>query len=203
MRESTRKLAATPTLFGENRQPITEYLIIPSVSSERRQYIPIGLQRERVIASNLVLVVPNAAPFHFGVLTSTMHMAWVRYVCGRLKSDFRYSNSIVYNNFPWPSCAPPFRAKKQVADSKSKALVAAVEAAADEVLAARAAFSGQSLADLYGDAMPPTLVKAHQLLDRAVDAAYVPDGGKRSWADDGGRVAFLFERYEAMTGGIA
>ncbi len=199
----TRKLAAMPTLFAEIRQPTTNYLLIPLHTSENRTYIPFGYFDANQIVANSCSCVPGATPFHFGVLTSTMHMAWVRYVCGRLESRYRHSNGIVYNNFPWPSCTPAFTAKKQAADSKSKVLVAAVEAAADEVLAARAAYSGQSLADLYGNAMPPPLVKAHQLLDRAVDAAYVPDGGKRSWANDGERVAFLFERYEAMTGGIA
>ncbi len=102
VRETTRKLAALPTLFGENRQPKSDYLLVPSVSSERRPFIPIGYLTSNVIASNLVNIIPDATLYHFGILTSTMHMAWVRQVCGRLKSDYRYSVKLVYNNFPWP-----------------------------------------------------------------------------------------------------
>ena len=116
-----------------------------------------------------------------------MHNAWVRYVCGRLKSDYRYSNSIVYNNFPWPIA--PSDAHKQ-----------RIEAAAQGVLDARAQFPGTSLATLYNpETMPPALVAAHAALDRAVDAAYVPDGGAKSYANDAERVAFLFRRYAALT----
>jgi hypothetical protein len=128
-RETTRELAATPTLFGEIRQPASTYLLIPSVSSENRQYIPIGFIKPSVIGSNLVLFVPNATRFHFGVLSSQMHMAWVRQVCGRLKSDYRYSNKLVYNNFPWP----------QNVSEKQRA---AVEEKAQAVLDARAQFMG-------------------------------------------------------------
>lgn len=101
-RETTRALARTPMLFGEIRQPNGNYLLIPSVSSENRRYIPMGFMPKTVIASNLVLFVPLATLYHFGVLSSEMHMAWVRQVCGRLKSDYRYSNQLVYNNYPWP-----------------------------------------------------------------------------------------------------
>jgi hypothetical protein len=101
-RETTRKLANAAAYFGEIRQPDTRYLLIPSVSSERRRYIPIGFMRPEIIASNLVLLVPGAEVYHFGVLSSAFHMAWVRQVCGRLESRYRYSNRVVYNNFPWP-----------------------------------------------------------------------------------------------------
>jgi hypothetical protein len=186
-REATRKLAATPMLFGEIRQPISLYLMVPSVSSERRPYIPMGLQQLDVIASNLCLVIPGATLFHLGVLSSTMHMAWVRTVCGRLKSDFRYTNEIVYNNFPWPVDA-------------TDAQRAAIAKAAQGVLDARAAFPDATLADLYDPlSAPPALVKAHQALDRTVDAAYVSSGGKKTWASDAERVAFLFELYQRMT----
>lgn len=181
-RATTRRLAETPALFGEIRQPRTKYLLIPSVSSEARPYIPVGFCKSEVIASNLALVVPGAALFHFGVVTSAMHMAWVRQVCGRLKSDFRYSNKLVYNNFPWPPDA----------SDKQKA---AVESAAQAVLDARAQFKGQTLADLYDPhAMPKALRDAHKDLDRAVDKCY------RSAAFDSERVRveYLFDLYQHL-----
>ena len=201
-REGTRKLAATPTLFGEIRQPTASYVLVPRHSSENRRFVPLGFVKPKSICGDSNLCVPNAEAFHFGIMTSTMHMAWVRYVCGRLESRYRYSNGIVYNNFPWPVCTPPHFRTARVLDAKAKKLVADVEAAARGVLDARASFADQSLADLYGDAMPPLLTKAHQALDRTVDAAYVADGGKRTWDNDGKRVAFLFERYKAITGGL-
>lgn len=138
--------------------------------------------KKDVIASNLVYVLPDATLYHFGVLTSTMHMAWVRAVCGRLKSDYRYSAGIVYNNYPWPE--PTERQR------------AAIEKAAQGVLDARAQFPESSLADLYDPlAMPPPLVKAHQVLDHVVDAAY----GKTSFQSEAERVAFLFGLYEKLT----
>ncbi|MDP1652586.1 MAG: N-6 DNA methylase [Rhodocyclaceae bacterium] len=194
-RETTRELAATPTLFGETRQPQGSYILVPRHSSERRQFIPIGFLEAQTIAGDSNLVVPNASPYHFGVLTSTMHNAWVRYVAGRLKSDYRYSAQIVYNNFPWPT-APT---GKQAAD---------IEAAAQAVLDARAAEFARdattTLATLYDpDLMPPALVRAHRELDRAVDAAYAADAKaleeKPKWATDGERVAFLFALYQRLT----
>ncbi len=191
-RPATRKLASFASLFGESRQPNGPYLLIPSVSSERRSFIPIALLKPEVIASNLVFTLPDARPYHFGVLSSSMHNAWVRTTCGRLKSDFRYSASIVYNNFPWP-LAPDARQR------------AAVQAAAEAVLAARAAHADASLADLYDpNLMPPNLVKAHRELDRAVDAVYLarlPAGmtARPKLDSDGRRVAFLFTLYAALT----
>jgi hypothetical protein len=180
-RESTRKLADFPALFGEIRQPDGDYLLVPSVSTENRDYIPIGFMPKDVIASNLVLIVPNATPYHFGILTSNVHMAWVRAVCGRLKSDYRYSAGIVYNNFPWPE---PNEKQRQ-----------AVEVAAQGVLDARASFLGASFAKLYDPTlMPPALAKAHRELDKAVKNAY---GGK-GFASEAERVADLMERYIAL-----
>ena len=154
----TRRIAETPTIFRETYNPST-FIIIPSVSSERRRYIPIGFLDSNTIATNLVLIIPDATLYHFGVLTSNIHMAWVRTVCGRLKSDYRYSKDIVYNNFPWPD-----------ATEEQKA---AIEAAAQGVLDERAAFPGSSLADLYDPlSMPPELLKAHRTLDKAVWVAY-------------------------------
>ncbi len=190
-RPATWALAATATLFGENRQPTSRYVVIPRHSSERRQFVPMGFLGPDTIVGDSNVCVPDATRYHFGVLTSTMHNAWVRYVAGRIKSDYRYSNQIVYNNFPWPTAPTPEQ-------------IAAVETAAQAVLDARdaefARDAATTLAILYDpDTMPPALAKAHQALDRAVDAAYVPDGGKRKWASDGERVAFLFTLYQKYT----
>lgn len=172
-----------PTQFERIRQTDQPYLLIPSVSSENRKFIPIGYMQPEVIASNLVFMLPNATLYDFGILNSTMHNAWIRTTCGRLKSDYRYSNTIVYNNYPWP-------------DEPSDKQCAAIEAAAQAVLDARAQYPQSSLADLYDPlTMPSALVKAHQQLDRAVDASY----RKASFSSDAQRVAFLFERYQQLT----
>lgn len=227
----TRKLAGTPTRFHVENIPTTSYLVIPEVSSERRAFIPIGFMQPDTLCSNLVKIVPKATHFHFGVLTSTMHMAWVRAVCGRLKSDYRYSAGIVYNNFPWPdlqdttSTVRTERSRPQdgevevspqhpstsaadapyAQDERSARLREAIERAAQAVLDARAAFPDSSLADLYDPlSMPSTLAKAHQTLDRAVDAAYIAAekaAGRKPprLGSDAERVAFLFERYQQLT----
>lgn len=189
--KQTQQDAGTPTLFQKIRQPKSNYLLIPSVSSERRNYVPIGFMNANVVVSNLVYAVPDATLFHFGVMTSAMHNAFMRFTCGRLKSDFRYSNTIVYNNFPWPGFAG-----EPLSDKHRNA----IEQAAKGVLDARAQFAGASLADLYDPlTMPPALLKAHQKLDTAVDAAYQPSGGKKSYASDAERVAFLFDLYQRIT----
>jgi len=179
----TREWASYPALFSENRQPITDYLAIPKVSSERRLYIPIAYVSKDWIASGSLLVMPNAQPYHFAILSSVMHMAWMRNTCGRMKSDYQYSVSIVYNNFPWP----------QDVNDKQKA---AVEKAAQAVLDARKQFPAASLADLYDPvAMPPVLRGAHTMLDKTVDSAY----GKKGFNSDAERVAFLFDLYQKYT----
>lgn len=179
----TRKLADVPTRFHVENMPKNSYLIIPEVSSERRRYIPIGYEHPETLASNLVKIIPNASLFHFGLLTSEMHMTWVRYVCGRLKSDYRYSKDIVYNNFPWPQ-APT---EKQVK---------AVDTIAQQVLDIRSTFVGSSLADLYDPlTMPPSLVKVHQDLDRAVDLCYRP----QVFPNETRRIEYLFELYKLYT----
>ncbi len=184
--QPTRKLALTPTRFHVENIPSSTYLIVPKVSSERREIIPIGFESETTLSSDLVFVVASASLFHFAVLTSAMHMAWVRSVCGRLESRYRYSAGIVYNNFPWPIDA-------------SNAQRAAIEKAAQTVLDARAAHPGSTLADLYDPlTMPVNLLKAHQTLDRVVDAAY----GKRAFSGDAERVAFLFEHYQKLTSSL-
>ena len=181
-RAATQKLAATPTLFGEIRQPVSgTYLLVPSTSSEKRRYVPLGFLDCNVISSNANLIVPNASLYHFGILTSNVHMAWMRVVCGRLKSDYRYSASIVYNNFPWPT---PTEAQK-----------AKIEQTAQAILDARNKFPDCSLADLYDEAaMPPDLRKAHQENDRAVMAAY----GFNIKMSESECVAELFKMYQKM-----
>ena len=182
MREASTKaatvaMASTPTLFGEIRQPQSKrYLAIPKVSSERRQFIPIGYLDSDVICGDKIFFVDDASLFTFGVLTSTMHNAWMRQTCGRLESRYSYSNTIVYNNYPWPGFAgEPLSDKHRTA----------IEQAAQCVLDARAQFASSSLADLYDPlTMPPALLKAHQKLDTAVDAAYQPSGGKKSYTSD-------------------
>jgi hypothetical protein len=183
----TRKIAATPTRFHVDNMPGSNYLIVPEVSSERRMFIPIGFESAETLGSNLVKIVRNAGLLELGILSSTMHMAWVRYVCGRLEGRYRYSAQIVYNNFPWP----------QKLEDKHRG---AIEVAAQGVLDARKAHPGATLAQLYDpNTMPPNLTKARAKLDRAVDAAYVPDGGHKTYAGDAERVAFLFRRYAELT----
>ena len=181
-RKTTRELAAFPTLFGEIRQPKTDYILIPRHSSENRSYIPFGFLKKTDIVADSCLAVPNATLYHFGILASAMHMAWVRSVCGRLKSDYRYSAGIVYNNFPWP----------QATTDKQRQ---GIEEAAQAILDARTKNPGSSLADLYDPVtMPPQLVKAHHRLDTVVDVAYA----KKKFYGDSDRVAFLFELYQQL-----
>jgi hypothetical protein len=180
---STRKWADIPSLFIEERQPNQDYIIIPRVSSENRKYIPIGYLKKDVIISDSAIALPNATLFHFGILTSLLHMAWTKYTCGRLKSDFRYSNTIVYNNFPFP-------------DNPNEKQIKAIEVSAQKVLDARLQFPNSSLADLYDPlTMPPVLVKAHNELDKSVDLAYRP----QPFTSEANRMVFLFELYEKYT----
>ena len=153
-----RKLAERPTQFREINNPDT-FIVVPAVSSERRRYVPMGFLDKETIATNLVITIPDADLYHFGVLTSNVHMAWMRAVCGRLKSDYRYSKDVVYNNFPWPT---PTDAQKEK-----------IEQTAQAILDARALYPDSSLADLYDETtMPPELRKAHQMNDKAVMLAY-------------------------------
>ena len=186
--KSSQKFAATPWLFRETTIP-KKYLLIPKTSSERRAFFPLGFV-ENVITTNSALYLDTSSSYHFGMLCSTMHNAWMRTVAGRLKSDYRYSNTIVYNNYPWP---------QPLADKQRQA----VETAAQAVLDARqrefdlCAKAGQhaSMALLYNpDTMPAELARAHAALDRAVDTAYGYKGGK----DDASRVAFLFGLYQQL-----
>lgn len=180
---ATRKWADFPSLFTENRQPTGDYILVPRHSSENRRYIPFGFFTANEIVADSCSAIPNATLFHFGILTSLMHMAWVKYVCGRLESRYRYSNSLVYNNFPFPNDP----------SEKNKKLV---EVKAQTVLDARAEFPDSSLADLYDPlTMPPKLVKAHQALDKAVDLCYRP----QPFPNETARIEFLFELYNEYT----
>lgn len=178
----TRKLAEKPAVFRETLNP-TSFIIIPCATSERRRYIPLGFANESVISTNLNLILPDAKLYHFGVLTSNVHMAWVRAVCGRLKSDYRYSKDIVYNNFPWPAPTEQQKAK--------------IEQTAQAILDARALYPDSSLADLYDElTMPPELRKAHQANDRAVMDAYGFIKGTAARTSESACVAELMKLYQ-------
>ena len=182
-RIATNNLASTPYLFGEIRQTNSPYILIPRHSSETRNYIPIGFLDSDVICGDANCMVPNASLSDFAVLTSQMHMAWVRIICGRIKSDFRYSNTIVYNNFVWDV-------------NRTEECQIALTTSAQTILDARNLHPNASLADLYDPlTMPIELVKAHEANNKAVDKAYGYKGGD----DDASRVAFLFKRYEELT----
>ena len=182
-RDETKRLAETPTLFGEIRQPQQDYLAIPEVSSENRKYIPIAFLSKNVIATNKLYTMSGADLYDFGVMTSLMHMAWIRAVAGRLESRYQYSAGIVYNNFPWPGV------------TRKSDLWVGVEEAAQAVLDARAAHPEATLADLYDPStMPADLLKAHHQLDKAVDACYE----KKVFKSEPERLEFLFERYQRL-----
>lgn len=180
-RKETAAMADYPMLFAEDRQPDKDYLAIPITSSERRQYVPMGYMSKDIIASNHLLVLPNATLYEFGCLISSVHMAWMRVVCGRLETRYNYSARIVYNNFPWPT---PTEAQK-----------AKIEETAQEILDARALYLDSSLADLYDDlTMPPELRKAHRANDAAVMEAY----GFRKDMTEPEIVAELFKMYQNL-----
>lgn len=183
--ESTRKYPFH-TLFRQLTQPKSDFILVPRHSSENRQYIPFGFFDKNYIVADSCNSIPDATLYHFGILTSLLHMAWVKYTCGRIKSDYRYSKDIVYNNFPWP-------------ENPNEKQVQNVESASQDVLDARARFPDASLADLYDpNTMPPVLVKAHQALDKAVDLCYRP----QAFVNEAKRIEFLFELYDRYTGGL-
>jgi hypothetical protein len=182
---STQKFSLTPTLFRDRNRPET-FIVVPRVSSENRPYIPFGFFDKNSIVSDTCMSIPLGNQYHFGVLMSKMHMAWVKTTCGRLKSDFRYSKDIVYNNYPWP-------------ENPSEKQIITIEEKAQHVLEVRVSFPTSSLADLYNPlTMPPALVKAHNELDKAVDAAY----SKQAFTSEAKRMEFLFELYEKYTAGL-
>ena len=186
---ATREKANSPTLFDEIRNCDTQYVAIPKVSSENRRYIPIDYLSADIIAGDKLFMLPNAEPYHFGVLTSNVHMAWMRAVCGRLEMRYSYSNTIVYNNFPWPDVTPEQKAK--------------IEQTAQAILDARARYPDSSLADLYDElTMPPELRTAHQNNDKAVMEAYgfrITENGKKRWLTESETVAQLMKMYQELT----
>ena len=181
-KKATQESANTPALFQEIRHPKNDYLIVPRVSSERRHYVPMGYVSSDVVTNDAVQIIPDASLYHFGILESNVHMAWMRAVCGRLESRYRYSKDIVYNNFPWP----------EVNDEQREKIAATAQA----ILDARTLYPDSSLADLYDElTMPPELRKAHQQNDRAVMAAY----GFPITMTESECVARLFELYQQLT----
>jgi hypothetical protein len=179
----TRDLATTPTRFHVENMPTGSFLVVPKVSSERRAYIPIGFMSPPALFSDLVFLIPNATLYHFGVLSSAMHMTWVRQVCGRLESRYRYSSKLVYNNYPWPQEITE-RQQSQVSES------------AQAVLDTRLGFGSSTLADLYDPlTMPAALADAHHKLNVAVDRCY----RSQPFTSDRQRFEFLFALYERMT----
>ena len=182
-KKATQQSAETSSLFQENRQPNTNYIIVPSVSSEARRYVPMGFLGAENIVNNLVLIVPDAELYHFGILESNVHMAWMRAVCGRLEMRYRYSKDVVYNNFPWPTPTD---------EQKTK-----IEQTAQAILDARALYPDSSLADLYDElTMPVELRRAHQDNDRAVMQAY---GFDVKTMTESQCVAELFKLYHQLT----
>lgn len=181
----TRKFAETPTLFCQIAQPDSDYIIVPKTSSGKRRYVPLGFMDKDTIASDLVFLIPDAELYEFGVLMSNVHNAWMRTVCGRLKSDYRYSKDIVYNNFPWPT---PTETQKQK-----------IEQTAQAILDARELYPDCSLADLYDETtMPPELRKAHQDNDRAVMDAYGFTKGTAARTSENACVAELMKLYQRL-----
>jgi hypothetical protein len=184
--EPTRKAANNPAAFFYVNQPKSKFMILPGISSSSRVYIPIGFLPPSVIAGDNTWIIPNATLYSFGVLQSLMHMSWTRVVSGRIKSDYQYSASIVYNNYPWP-------------ESPAADRITAIERAAQAVLDARARFPESSLADLYDPlSMPSQLVKAHKALDVAVDKTY----RTKAFSSELERVEYLFELYEHYYSGL-
>ncbi|MBU4348295.1 class I SAM-dependent DNA methyltransferase [Patescibacteria group bacterium] len=181
-RKTTRELAQTPYLFGEIRQPLSDYIFIPLTSSENRYYIPMAFFSKENIVNNTCSVIPNATLYHFGVLMSTIHMAWVKQVCGRMKSDYRYSNNLVYNNFPWP---------ENITDNQIKE----IKNAAKSIITIRKRYNS-SLSELYNPlSMPKDLLQAHKKLDRLVNKCY----RNKPFKSDREIVEFLFELYDKYT----
>lgn len=184
----TVKLADKPTHFHVENMPDSTYILVPKVSSERRRYVPIGFMTPDVLCSDLVFIIPKASLYHFGILTSNIHMAWMRAVCGRLEMRYRYSKDVVYNNFPWPT--PP------------RNLFDKIEQTAQAILDARALYPDCSLADLYDElTMPPELRKAHQDNDRAVMDAYGFTKGTAARTSESACVAELMKLYQKMVSG--
>ena len=194
--EGTRKLADRPTRFHVENMPKGNFIIVPKVSSERRRYVPMGFMTPDMMASDLVFLIPDATLYHFGILESNVHMAWMRAVCGRLEMRYRYSKDVVYNNFPWPEVASQSGATSTNYPTPEQK--ARIEQTAQAILDARALYPDSSLADLYDEVtMPPELRRAHQDNDRAVMAAY--GFPVKNTFTENDCVARLFEMYQGLT----
>ena len=181
----TRKIADKPTRFHVENMPLGTYIVIPEVSSGKRKYIPMGFMTPDTLCSNLVKIMPNASLYHFGILESGMHMAWMRTTCGRMKSDYRYSKDVVYNNFPWPT--------------PTEEQIKKIESTAQAILDARELYPNDSLAALYNEVtMPPELRKAHQQNDMAVLTAYGIMKGDPAYGSESACVAFLMKKYQEL-----
>jgi hypothetical protein len=180
-----RQLAMRPYLFRDLKNP-DSYILIPAHTSENRKYIPIAYFNKNQIPHNSCQILPSGKLFHFGIISSIMHVSWVKYTCGRLESRIRYSKDIVYNNFPWP-------------ENPSEKHIKAIELAAQKVIDTRAELSAKSLSSIYDPlVMPLSLTKAHQELDKAVDLAYRP----QPFVSEAKRMEFLFDLYEKYTSGL-
>ncbi len=181
---ATKKSAKTPLLFSEPRQPKSDFLLIPRTSSENRLYLPLAFFKKEIIVNDSCTALPNASLYDFAMLSSTMHMTWVKYVCGRLESRLRYSNTIAYNNYPFP---------KDVSEKKKES----IEIAAQAILDVRKKYmdTGSSLADLYGISNQQDLLKAHENLDKLIDKCY----REEPFISETKRIEFLFELYEKYT----
>jgi hypothetical protein len=201
--EGTRKIADKPTRFHVENMPKGNYLLVPKVSSEKRQYVPMGFMDSQTIASDLVMVLPSATLYHFGVLTSSVHMAWMRTVCGRLEMRYRYSANIVYNNFPWPEVGERGAGNGELGMTTSKSRsdllfdVSQITQTAQSILDARAKYPDATFAQMYGDKMYlfPELVAAHAANDAAVMKAY----GYAPTMTEPEIVADLMRRYQELT----
>ena len=181
--EQTRKLADFPTKFHVENVPLNDYIVMPEIALNKRKYFTVGYEAKTTLSSNLVKIMPQGNLYHLGLLSSNMFISWFRYVGGQLGNQLRFSKDIVYNNYPWP-------------ENPNEKQIKAIETAAQKVLDARLQFPNSSLADLYDPlTMPPTLVKAHNELDKAVDAAY----SKQAFTSEAKRMEFLFELYEKYT----
>ena len=182
-KSATRKWAETPTLFMEDRQPKSDYLMIPVVSSELRKYIPIGFLTQEIIANYSSFILPNATIFEFGIISSLMHNIWIQNICGKLEGRIRYSNTLGYNNFPFP-------------ENPTEKQIKAIEEKAQTIINIRNEYNSNSLAELYDQSsMPPNLKKAHNELDKAVDLAY----RSQPYISEAKRMEYLFELYEKYT----
>ena len=203
----TRKIADTPTRFHVENMPTQNYIVIPEISSEKRRYVPMGFVNPEIMSSNRVKISQNANLYHFGILTSNVHMAWMRAVCGRLEMRYCYSVNIVYNNFPWPftekqtdlfASNDAHQEAKNVSSEQIRLLKTKIEQTAQKILDARAKYPDSSLADLYDETvMPPELRKAHQEDDRAVVQAY----GFNPKMTESEIVAELFKMYKKLAKG--